>query len=181
MEDGRYVVKPWALMEAQYGLLEPGLINLIPRWTNVAESRVPESRVIDVFSNHWEDFDGRKWSIVPEMLYGPYFDWGEECEVSDHGEVWAVAVFRGYAPSEPDDCMYIYATSDQGPYWYRYIRRPQKQQTSHKEAAEKYAKQYNTSWEQGKEICELGEISKAVAIRAYIAGRKSMESEGESK
>jgi len=93
MDDGRYVVKPMALMKVLYGDSAIGSAQAGANfWTHDMEGECPESRIIEVIDDLWEGND-----ITPEMLYGPHFEWGDDCEVRDEdSHEWANRLFYSY-------------------------------------------------------------------------------------
>lgn len=97
-----YVVKPWKLMESQYGLNSFGSIDIKHAFTKKMEELLPSNRVIEIERIPGPKNFGR-WqncSIIPEMLLGPAFEWGEEIEVSDYAVEWCKLYFWGYAPDK---------------------------------------------------------------------------------
>jgi hypothetical protein len=92
MKDGLYVVKPWKLLEEQYGLNENQNINCRITWTKRMEGELNDyGRVIKVTNNQWN-----LWGISEDMLLGPYIPYGTEVEVSDYGEEWSRKTFVSY-------------------------------------------------------------------------------------
>jgi hypothetical protein len=95
MKDGKYFVKPWKLMEKEYGADESNLYITCGKrgWTRGMEGICPSNRIITVNNDQWAGFN-----ISPEMLVGPAFEWGEEAEFSDGGINWFKHKFLGIAP-----------------------------------------------------------------------------------
>lgn len=93
--NGKYVVKPWKLMELQYGLDSYGDIQTDDCWLKRMEELCPLDRVIEVKYGEWEGYD-----IIPEMLIGPAFEYLEEILVSDEDDIETAkpAYFIGYTP-----------------------------------------------------------------------------------
>jgi len=113
-----YDVKPMALMKAQsrkviYGCVLVGAYY----WMPSMEKECPESRIIEVIDDKWNGY-----SITPEMLYGPHFDWGEMCEVRDSAyDEWVVQPFHCYAANGRDGDPTIYAGNG---CWFQIRRIP---------------------------------------------------------
>ena len=102
----RVVIKPWALMEEQYGLNIPGNISIKVTFTLEMEECLKNTdRVIKlgeklqdtlfVGTGHLEHFN-----ISSEMILGYAFEYGDEIEVSDTGKEWYLKVFSSYNPME---------------------------------------------------------------------------------
>ena len=102
----RVIIKPWKLMEEQYGLTSKGVIKIPATFTLEMEKCLKDTdRVIKlgeklqdtlfVGTGHLEHFN-----ISPDMILGYAFEYGEEIEVSDAGEAWYLRVFSSYNPME---------------------------------------------------------------------------------
>jgi hypothetical protein len=75
------------------------------------------------------------------MLLGPYYEWGEEVEVSDGGEDWDPQRFLCYVPTPGR--LHRVAVMDDNGYcsYYRFVRKPEKHKTLDdkiKQLAKKY-------------------------------------------
>lgn len=104
-ENGRVIVKPWKMMEEQYGFTEVGNINCQKTWTYLAEMECPESRIIEVKDGTW-----RGWHISQDMLLGPAFEWGEMIGVRDcDSDEWLKMPFRGYSCTLNKDYYLVHA------------------------------------------------------------------------
>lgn len=98
--NGWYVVKPWSLMEEEYGLTPSGNINTDWVWTGDMEKICPKGRVIEVIDLNWNGF-----TISEYTLLGPYFEYGEEVEVRDFDEEkWVKDFFYNYEFGRDNIC-----------------------------------------------------------------------------
>jgi len=101
----RVVIKPWKLMEEQYGLNIPGHISIKATFTLEMEKCLKDTdRVIKlgeklqdalfVGTGHLEHFN-----ISPAMILGYAFEYGDEIEVSNTGAEWRLWLFSSYDPA----------------------------------------------------------------------------------
>lgn len=130
MEDGKYVVKPWHILVSELREDECDDSVLGTKYgvcyTKEMERNIPDSRIINIIDGKWcyMDVYGNHVNIEvsSNILLGPYFKYGEDCEVSDDNKAWGTVAFHYYTPG----CMYALFTS-QGAY--KYVRRPVKKET----------------------------------------------------
>lgn len=94
MKDGKYVVKSWAQMEAEYGLNSAGHIK-DPKhdyaciWKTREEEAINEGRILEIIN-------GRGMGRVQDdqIFLGPYIPQGTKILVRDHGDAnWQVRYF----------------------------------------------------------------------------------------
>jgi len=102
----RVVIKPWKLMEEQYGLNDLGYIKVAAAFSPKMEKRLKGTdRVItlgEVFREKFFNGTGHleHFKISLDMILGYAFEYGDEIEVSDVGEAWYPRVFSNYHPME---------------------------------------------------------------------------------
>ncbi len=104
----RVVVKPWKLLEKQYGLTSKCVITIPASFTLKMEGRLcGTDRVIELGEATQGHFKGtgylKEHNISPEMILGYAFECGDKCEVSDGGENWFPKIFSGYDPTSQDE------------------------------------------------------------------------------
>jgi len=97
----RVVIKPWKLMEGQYGLYARRYINTALVFIPDAEACLKGTdRVIELGEATQGRFKGtgrlKEYEISTDMILGYAFEYGEEIEVSDDGEKWQPKIFSGY-------------------------------------------------------------------------------------
>lgn len=125
MKNGKYFVKPWALMERECWITDATY-----RWIKRMEAEIPKDRIINIIDDEWDITTGMgsSFMITDEMLVGPAFEWGEEIEVSDDAKAWYEShYFMGIAPG--GEYPYITTTDfDDHKAWssFRYARPVQK-------------------------------------------------------
>lgn len=91
-KNGLVVVKPWKMMEVEFGTTGFGGIDCDDSWTSEMEKECPDDRIINVKDGRWNG-----WNISKEMLLGPAFKKGEEIEVRDYyDEAWRIRKFDNY-------------------------------------------------------------------------------------
>ena len=100
----RVVIKPWKMMEEQYGLVgESDHIDTGDSYfTKSMERALPESRIIEItkivpYGNYlWEGAWGKH--IAHEVILGYAHEYGGEIEVSNDGYNWRKAPFVALMP-----------------------------------------------------------------------------------
>jgi hypothetical protein len=138
MKDGLYVRKPYKMLVEEYGANAVGVVLLEGLNFTPGMNELPQ--VINVIDGYCA-YNGTTWSIADWMLLGPYYEWGEEVEVSDSGEYWDTGRFLCYVPT-PGGFPRVTVMDDNG-YWSFYVRvrKPEKPKTLDdkiKELAKKY-------------------------------------------
>lgn len=100
----KVVIKPWGLMKEEYGLDYAGNIDTGTSFLQTMETKLKGTDRVVVIR---ECRDGTgdyfteptlNYSIPEECILGYAFEWGEEIEVSDDGNIWMPKVFVGYLP-----------------------------------------------------------------------------------
>ncbi len=102
----KVVIKPWALMEKQYGVDDAGDIKTT---FNNSEMHcffmramekvfVGTDRVVTMQSTETARIGGTLFEICDDMILGYAFEYGEEIEISGDGKVWDKRVFLSYSP-----------------------------------------------------------------------------------
>ena len=105
----RVVIKPWKLMEEQYGLTSKGVIKIPASFTPKMEGRLCDTdRVIELDkatpnSTFWGTGRLKEYEISTDMILGYAFECGDEIEVSNTGIHWSLRVFSGYDPMSQDE------------------------------------------------------------------------------
>lgn len=104
----RVVIKPWLLMEKQYGLDGCGNINTCgPNdkgcsfWPKQERMLKGTDRVVVITEvEEWFYFGKQldRLGFTDDNILGYAFDYGEEIEVSDDGRTWDVRRFISYTP-----------------------------------------------------------------------------------
>ena len=100
----KVVVKPWAMMEAQYGLDCDGDIKTKDpdgdrcTFMKVQNNKLIASRIVRIerIGDGRYYTDSSTYSFCDDMFLGLHFELGEKIEVSDNGEDWSGAEFWGY-------------------------------------------------------------------------------------
>jgi hypothetical protein len=129
MKDGLYVRKPYKMLVEEYGADADGSVSA-PNggaYFMLAMDYLPQ--VISVTDNECCAHNGKRWTVEDWMLLGPYYEWGEEVEVSDGGEYWNPYRFLCYVPI-PGRSYKVAVMDDNGCLsFYRYVRKPEKPKT----------------------------------------------------
>jgi len=105
----RVVIKPWKLMEEQYGLNNVGYIKVAAAFSLKMEKRLKGTdRVVtlgEVFREKFFNGTGhlKGFYISPDAILGYAFECGDEIEVSNTGIHWSSRVFSGYDPMSQDE------------------------------------------------------------------------------
>ena len=101
----RVVIKPWKLMEEQYGLNDIGYIKVAAAFSPKMEKRLKGTdRVVtlgEVFREKFFNGTGhlKGFEVSPDAILGYAFEYGDEIEVSDDGAEWRPWVFSSYDPA----------------------------------------------------------------------------------
>lgn len=90
-------------------------------WSDSMEYECPPARVIHVRDSFWRPA-AHNYVITSNMLMGPFFKYGEECEVSDDTEQWHKAKFKYYAPGI--EKLVRVATMNGSYRSFKHIRKP---------------------------------------------------------
>ena len=97
----RVVIKPWLLMEKQYGLTSGGNIaSLVGFMHNQEKALQGTDRVLSIGEESGDRYfcGGFPSSISDDHILGYAFAYGEEIEVSDDGDNWFKRTFSSYRP-----------------------------------------------------------------------------------
>lgn len=130
----KVVIKPWGLMEKEYGLGNEGQIRAgIRRWTEHYEQCIKGSdrsyEIYTVADDYYfiEIPDCRSCHITDEMILGHAFAWGEKIEVRDgDGQDWVRERFCAYLPGRKLPVVCLRDDSNHARYWFaRPIRKPE--------------------------------------------------------
>ena len=102
----KVVIKPWGLMEREYGLAKGGSISWPCRFgRDIEYSLAGTDRAVVI--DAWDGSDGTLLVVLPNgqsrwapvnAILGYAFEWGEEIEVSDDGQSWVMGQFRNFRP-----------------------------------------------------------------------------------
>ena len=125
----KVVVKPWAMMEAQYGLNSDGSIKTKHEdgytcvITQTMYSHISENRIAEISGRRDGTYrlveDGHTWPA--DAFLGLHFELGEKIEVSDSDGVWKEREFWGYILSPKSKRLFM---NEFGNY-FRYARKLQ--------------------------------------------------------
>ncbi len=101
----RVVIKPWKLMEKEFGLTDNGHISggSVCFLCQMERALKGTDRVIELgeeLSLYYKTTfpNGSDWNITDDHILGYAFEYGEEIEVSDGGKNWYKAIFSTYHP-----------------------------------------------------------------------------------
>ncbi len=102
-EGDKVVIKPWGLMEQEYGLDEDGDINTGSSFNASMEKELAETdRTTTIESATDNDYAAKlktSWDFTDDMILGHAFKWGEEIEVRDgEKQDWVKELFCAYLP-----------------------------------------------------------------------------------
>jgi len=103
-KDDKVVINPWGLMQQRHGLDKDGNIKTPNPFTVNAESQlIGRDRVVTINCENGEspilEFrSGMTCWGCDEMILAHAFEWGEEIEVSDDGDMWDKRLFLSYTP-----------------------------------------------------------------------------------
>lgn len=130
LEDGFYVVKPWKLMEEQYGKdgstpCRPNIVGLT-YWTTTKEDTIGKGRVVEVKGGQMAGFPEGQATLESYMVLGPYFEYGEECQVLSVNNRWIGATFLAYVPDKSGKCIKVRSSNDGPVFTYSFVRRKPK-------------------------------------------------------
>ena len=110
----RVVIKPWKLMEKQYGQHPAhysigvdqsftfGMEKCLAGTDRVVELGKREETLPGVFNGTGTL---RMYDISIDMILGYAFAYGEEIEISDNGKDWHVRIFSTYDPMDKNECV----------------------------------------------------------------------------
>jgi len=105
----RVVIKPWKLMEEQYGLDSTGSIEVKATFTEKMEECLKGTDRVVTLGGRFlcGSFDGtghlKGFEVSPDAILGYAFECREEIEVSNTGIHWSSRVFSGYDPMSQDE------------------------------------------------------------------------------
>jgi hypothetical protein len=116
----RVFIKPWKLMEKEFGQLCEDITTTSSLFTKQMESQLKgRNRIVTInyigLGGYHVILDGETevwtskvcgaWTITDDMIAGYAFDYDEEIEVSDSGYVWRNKLYIGFAPGKA--CPYL--------------------------------------------------------------------------